>query len=179
MTETLMLHRFETGTPLDPLCFVTRGEVLIALDFDAVEARLQRLLERRFGGAVALAPTTASHPVGAALQAYLGGGLRALDALAVDGGGTAFQQRVWAALRAIPPGETLSYGGLAARLGTPNGARAVGLANGRNPINLVVPCHRLIGSTGALTGYGGGVARKRWLLAHEQAAAGAREQQRA
>lgn len=170
MTAGLMLHRFETGTPLDPLWFVTRGEVLMALDFGAVEGRLLRLLERRFGAGVPLGSGADGHPVGMALRAYLGGELRALDAVAVDAGGTAFQQRVWAALRTIPPGETSSYGALAGRLGSPNGARAVGLANGLNPINLFIPCHRLVGSTGALTGYGGGIARKSWLLAHERAA---------
>jgi methylated-DNA-[protein]-cysteine S-methyltransferase len=172
MTSQLLLHRFETGTPLDPLWFVTRDEVLIALDFDAVEDRLQRLLKRRLGREIGLTPASAGHPVATALRAYIGGDFGALDTVAVDGGGTAFQQRVWTALRSIPPGETSSYGALAARLGSPNGARAVGLANGLNPVSLFIPCHRLIGSTGGLTGYGGGIARKRWLLEHERAAAG-------
>jgi O-6-methylguanine DNA methyltransferase len=91
--------------------------------------------------------------------------------VAVATGGTAFQKSVWAALRQIPVGETLGYGALAARLGKPGAARAVGLANGLNPIGIVVPCHRVIGASGTLTGYAGGVERKAWLLAHEGARA--------
>ena len=82
--------------------------------------------------------------------------------------GTTFQQRVWQLLLQIPYGQTRSYGQLAELLGQPGAARAVGLANGRNPIGIVIPCHRVVGSQGALTGYGGGLERKRWLLAHEQ-----------
>ena len=85
-------------------------------------------------------------------------------------GGTPFQRAVWTGLTTIPPGETLSYGGLAARLGCPTAVRAVGTANGANPISVVVPCHRVIGADGSLTGYGGGIERKRWLLRHEGAA---------
>ena len=85
--------------------------------------------------------------------------------------GTAFQRTVWAMLTQIPPSVTWSYGELARRLGRPQASRAVGLANGANPIGIVVPCHRVIGSTGKLTGYGGGLHRKRWLLDHEQARA--------
>ncbi len=87
----------------------------------------------------------------------------------VDTGGTEFQRRVWAELRAIPPGSTRTYGELAARLGGPNASRAVGLANSQNPLSIVVPCHRLVGSDGSLTGYAGGLARKQWLLRHEGA----------
>ena len=86
--------------------------------------------------------------------------------------GTAFQQEVWAALRTIPYGESWSYGQLAAHIGRPLASRAVGLANGRNPVSIVVPCHRVVGSNGLLTGYGGGIERKRWLLDHEAGAAG-------
>ena len=84
--------------------------------------------------------------------------------------GTPFQRRVWTGLTTIPPGETLSYGALAAKLGCPRSVRAVGTANGANPISVVVPCHRVIGADGSLTGYGGGLERKRWLLNHEGAA---------
>jgi methylated-DNA-[protein]-cysteine S-methyltransferase len=86
--------------------------------------------------------------------------------------GTPFQQRVWAALRTIPYGETASYGEVAAAIGNPSAFRAVGAANGQNPISIVVPCHRVIGSHGALTGYGGGLDAKRWLLSHEAAHTG-------
>ena len=100
------------------------------------------------------------------LQAYFAGELKDFD-LSLAPQGTEFQQRVWRALRDIPYGETISYGELAARIGQPNASRAVGMANGQNPISIVVPCHRVIGADGTLTGYGGGIERKRWLLAHE------------
>jgi methylated-DNA-[protein]-cysteine S-methyltransferase len=101
------------------------------------------------------------------MRAYLAGELNALDRLPADAGGTPFQQEVWAALRTIPPGVTWSYKQLALRIGRPAAVRAVGLANGSNPIGIVVPCHRVIGANGTLTGYGGGLPRKRWLLEHE------------
>lgn len=100
------------------------------------------------------------------LAAYFAGELRVFNLDAV-GQGTPFQQKVWTALCEIPYGETISYGELARRIGQPTAARAVGLANGQNPISILVPCHRVIGANGALTGYGGGIERKRWLLAHE------------
>lgn len=102
------------------------------------------------------------------LAAYFAGRLRAFD-VALAPVGTPFQQRVWAALRAIPYGTTVSYGELAAAIGRPTAARAVGLANGRNPIGIIVPCHRVVGANGSLTGYGGGLPRKRHLLALEAA----------
>jgi methylated-DNA-[protein]-cysteine S-methyltransferase len=100
------------------------------------------------------------------LAAYFAGERRTFD-LPLKMAGTPFQRQVWAELGRIPFGETLSYGELAKRLGNPNGSRAVGLANGRNPIAIIVPCHRVIGSTGKLVGYGGGLARKQALLAFE------------
>ena len=102
------------------------------------------------------------------LLAYFAGELTTF-AVPVAASGTAFQQLVWAALREIPFGATTSYGALARAVGRPGASRAVGLANGRNPIAIIVPCHRVIGADGSLTGYGGGLTRKRWLLAHEQA----------
>jgi methylated-DNA-[protein]-cysteine S-methyltransferase len=102
------------------------------------------------------------------LVAYFAGERQTFD-VRLDASGTAFQQRVWQALTAIPYGATESYGGLATRLGKPSASRAVGLANGRNPIGIIVPCHRVLGANGALTGYGGGLPRKQWLLAHERA----------
>jgi methylated-DNA-[protein]-cysteine S-methyltransferase len=109
--------------------------------------------------------------VRAQLAEYFAGRRRDFD-LPLAPAGTPFQQRVWQALRAIPYGRTESYGALAARLGQPGAGRAVGLANGQNPIAIVIPCHRVIGAGGALTGYGGGLERKRWLLALEASAAG-------
>ena len=103
----------------------------------------------------------------ARLVAYFEGDLRAFDGLTLHMDGTPFQQRVWERLRDIEPGATTSYGQIAAGLGLRNGARAVGLANGSNPIAIVVPCHRVIGANGKLVGYGGGMPRKAWLLRHE------------
>ena len=101
--------------------------------------------------------------VAAQLDAYFAGELTIFD-VEMDLRGTEFQQRVWAELCEIPYGETISYGELAARIGNANASRAVGLANGRNPISIIVPCHRVIGADGSLTGYGGGLERKTWLL---------------
>jgi methylated-DNA-[protein]-cysteine S-methyltransferase len=105
-----------------------------------------------------------------ALDAYFRGEVHAVDAIDVDPDGTSFQRRVWAALRTIPVGETTSYGAIARALGMPTASRAVGAANGANPIWIVVPCHRVIGASGALTGYAGGLDVKRRLLAHEREA---------
>jgi methylated-DNA-[protein]-cysteine S-methyltransferase len=100
------------------------------------------------------------------LEAYFNGELTRFD-LKLASGGTPFQQRVWSALQEIPYGTTTTYGRLAEQLGDPKSVRAVGLANGRNPIAIIIPCHRVIGADGGLVGYGGGMTRKRWLLAHE------------
>lgn len=110
----------------------------------------------------------------AQLAEYFDGGRTTFD-VPLELGGTAFQRTVWAALRSIPYGETVSYGELAERIGRATASRAVGLANGRNPVSIIVPCHRVVGSTGDLTGYGGGVERKRYLLdfEHRHAAGGA------
>jgi methylated-DNA-[protein]-cysteine S-methyltransferase len=142
---------------------------LRAFDWSDHEPRMRVLLARHYG---AVRPTEAAVPaaLAAALDAYFAGDLRALDDLACETAGTPFQRKVWAALRDIPAGRTESYGQLAARIGHPTAVRAVGLANGSNPISIVVPCHRVIGADGSLTGYGGGLDRKRWLLAHEGAA---------
>ncbi|HEX5264621.1 MAG TPA: methylated-DNA--[protein]-cysteine S-methyltransferase, partial [Phenylobacterium sp.] len=104
-----------------------------------------------------------------AFEAYFRGEARALQTVPWQASGTDFQLKVWNALCTIPAGETLSYAGLAERIGRPTAVRAVGLANGANPVAVVVPCHRVIGTNGSLTGYGGGLPRKRWLLAHEGA----------
>jgi methylated-DNA-[protein]-cysteine S-methyltransferase len=108
-------------------------------------------------------------PAGAvsALDAYFGGDLTAIDGIAVEMNGTPFQQRVWAALRTVGAGRTASYAHIAREIGAAAAIRAVGAANGANPVAVIVPCHRIIGSNGSLTGYGGGLDRKQWLLKHE------------
>ena len=113
----------------------------------------------------------AADPAGAvtALSAYFAGALDALEHVPVELNGTAFQQRVWTRLRDVRPGTTASYRDIAVAIGAPAAVRAVGAANGANPVSLIVPCHRIVGSNGDLTGYGGGLDRKRWLLSHEAA----------
>lgn len=117
---------------------------------------------------VALVSPSHTRGVAAAFEDYFSSDLTALDRLPVFVHGSPFQRTVWSALREIPSGETWSYGDLARRIRNPKAVRAVGLANGANPIAIVVPCHRVIGADGSLTGYGGGLERKRWLLTHER-----------
>ncbi len=143
------------------------------LDFEDYEERMARLLRRHYGqGGWTVREAAAPTPARRALEAYFGGDALAIDTLQTATGGTDFQRQVWAALRAIPAGETVSYGALAARIGRPKAVRAAGLANGANPIGVIVPCHRVIGADGSLTGYGGGLPRKLWLLRHEGALGG-------
>jgi len=163
-----LLERLET--PLGQMLIATDEQgVLRAVDWHDYEDRLHVLLSRQYrGDTVALHPATAGSGVAPVIEAYFAGDIGAIDRLAVATGGTDFQRQVWKALRDIPPGETISYGTLAARIGKPAAVRAVGLANGANPIGVVVPCHRVIGANRSLTGYGGGLERKRWLLDHER-----------
>ncbi|MGH8143697.1 MAG: methylated-DNA--[protein]-cysteine S-methyltransferase [Steroidobacteraceae bacterium] len=175
MTETFQLETL--ATPTGRMLILTDGEQrLRAADWADHEDRMRRLLQRHYGD-FTIRPLRArglrargGSASRRALHAYFEGDLDAIGAIATATNGTDFQRRVWAALRRIRPGSVLSYGALAAELDRPTAARAVGLANGTNPIAIVVPCHRVIGADASLTGYGGGLARKRWLLAHEGAA---------
>lgn len=170
-TELRTLLRDELDTPLGRLALLTdeAGELHQVGWLDeqrrATRALLPDVVDPRYRVRAARDPGGAS----TALRAYFEGELRAIDALAVASIGTPFQREVWRALRDIPCGTTLSYRELARRIRRPNAVRAVGLANGQNPVGVVVPCHRVIGADGTLTGYGGGLERKRWLLAHERA----------
>jgi len=155
---------------LGTLVIVARDGRLCAVDFDDCRPRMVASIEWRYG-AVEFQRTPDPFGMGTKILAYLTGDLRAIDTLAVETGGTPFQQRVWAALRAIPAGKTVTYADLAREVGRPAAIRAVGTINGRNPLAIVVPCHRVIGSDGSLTGYAGGLWRKRWLLTHEGALA--------
>ncbi|HVW25494.1 MAG TPA: methylated-DNA--[protein]-cysteine S-methyltransferase [Polyangiaceae bacterium] len=169
--ENYTLHRMKT--PIGVACVVTdeRG-ALLAFDWADTEARMHGILARRGAGKVRLVEGRAPDDVRAALERYFDGEIRAIDGLRCAPSGTPFQETVWAALRAIPAGTTTTYGELATRIGAPGAARAVGLANNKNPVGVVVPCHRVIGADGSLTGYAGGLARKQWLLEHEARAAG-------
>jgi methylated-DNA-[protein]-cysteine S-methyltransferase len=168
--ETLKLDRI--ATPVGEVLLVTDVEGAVrALDFADYEGRMTWLLIRHAPGA-AVVEGRAPKTVRRAVEAWFGGDLSALDGLTVRTGGTEFQRTVWRALRTIPAGETRSYGQLAAAIGAPKAVRAAGLANGQNPIAVIVPCHRVIGANGTLTGYAGGLERKRWLLRHEGVAIG-------
>jgi methylated-DNA-[protein]-cysteine S-methyltransferase len=154
-------------TPIGIALLVTDADgALRALDWENYEARLRQLLRLHYG-VVVLRDAPASDDLKTALEEYFAGDLDSLKTINWRVAGTPFQRKVWTALTTIPAGTTTSYGKLAAQLGMPQAVRAVGHANGSNPVSVVVPCHRVIGANGSLTGYGGGLSRKRWLLEHE------------
>lgn len=166
MMDAMRLFRDQVDTPIGPMLILADERHLRVLEFADAMDRVGNWVGRRFGRPDLV---DARDPLGiaTALAAYFAGDLGAIDRVPATAGGTPFQERVWSALRRIPAGQTRSYAGLAREIGHDAAQRAVGAANGRNPIAVVVPCHRLVGSDGRLTGYGGGIARKRWLLAHE------------
>ena len=172
MAEILQLLTDRIDTPVGELLIATdlQGN-LRAVDWTDHENGLRRLLQLQYGEAgFRIEPAQNPHGLTDAIGRYFAGELRVIDTLPVQMVGTSFQRDVWQALRTIPCGSTISYGALAQQIGRPSAVRAVGLANGSNPIPIVVPCHRVIGSNGSLTGYGGGLQRKRWLLEHENSA---------
>jgi methylated-DNA-[protein]-cysteine S-methyltransferase len=164
-SETFGLDRLETPIGL-ALLVVDADGVLRALDWEDYAPRMQRLLRWHYG-TVILTEARAPESMRTALAGYFKGDLAALATIPWRVAGTPFQRKVWLALPKIPAGTTLTYGALAAQLDNPNAMRAVGHANGSNPVSVVVPCHRLIGANGSLVKYGGGLERKRWLLRHE------------
>ena len=170
MPEPLHLLVDLIPTPIGSLMIAAdrQGNLRVAL-FTEDEAVVSRRLQLHYGTTgFALHLTRDPHGLSTAISQYFGGELDAIDALPIATGGTPFQRKVWQELRNIPCGATTSYGDLALRIGHPTAVRAVGAANGDNPIAVVVPCHRVIGANGSLTGYGGGLERKRWLLDHEK-----------
>ena len=155
------------STPIGTALLVTDSEgALRALDWEEYEPRMRELLRLQYG-AVVLQHARSPRYLRAALRGYFKGDLDRLSTIQWRVAGTPFQRKVWTALPKIPPGTTMSYGAMAARLAMPRAVRAVGHANGSNPLSIVVPCHRLIGANGSLIKYGGGLERKRWLLKHE------------
>jgi methylated-DNA-[protein]-cysteine S-methyltransferase len=154
------------NSDIGSILIVTDSEKLCALDFADYEQRMMQFLQKRYAQ-LQLTPMVDPLGFSSRIRAYLQGDYASLDPIPVNPGGTAFQQQVWLALRSIAPGTTRSYGQLAAQLGHPKAARAVGLANSLNPIAIIIPCHRVIGANQSLTGYAGGLARKQWLLQHE------------
>lgn len=162
----LQLERWPS--PVGTLLLVTDNNgVLRALEFAENESRMLSLLRRHYGDSP-LTEGKAPAPLKRSLAAYFNGDIAALAHIETATAGTQFQREVWKALRSIPAGTTISYGQLAAKLGRKGASRAVGAANGANPIPIVVPCHRVIGADGSLTGFGSGLPRKRWLLDHEK-----------
>lgn len=159
----IQLQTFDS--PIGPLTVAERAGRVCLLHFGADGPAVDGLFERWYPGESRVRQPLPS--VGTVLRRYFAGQLDVLDTLAVELHGTPFQKQVWQALRKIPCGTTISYADLARRIGNPSAVRAVGTANGANPVAVIVPCHRVIGSDGSLTGYGGGLDRKRWLLAHE------------
>jgi methylated-DNA-[protein]-cysteine S-methyltransferase len=148
------------------ILLVSDSETLCALDFADYEHRTLQLLQKRYGQFLL---KEIKNPQGFSqrLQSYLEGDYSSVNEIPVSTGGTFFEQQVWSALRTIPVGAVVSYGQLAQQLGKPTASRAVGMANSRNPVAIVLPCHRVIGANASLTGYAGGLERKRWLLHHE------------
>jgi O-6-methylguanine DNA methyltransferase len=168
MSRLMRLRLERASSPLGTMLLVTDDDdALRALDFADCESRMHRLLRLHYG-TYALGAGPRSSALMWALTLYFNGELDALEMVRVATGGTPFQREVWSALRQIAPGATVSYGSLALQLGRRSASRAVGLANGSNPIAIIVPCHRVIGTNGALIGYAGGLVRKRWLLDHER-----------
>jgi methylated-DNA-[protein]-cysteine S-methyltransferase len=158
------------ATPFGPiLVAVDAQDRLCAVEFWNDEAEMRALLRRHYGAARAAFGKIAA-PIRQAFERYFAGDAQALKVVRWTTGGTEFQRKVWKALTTIPVGETWSYAQLATAIGKPKAVRAVGLANGANPVPIVIPCHRVIGANGSLTGFGGGLERKRWLLRHEGAA---------
>jgi methylated-DNA-[protein]-cysteine S-methyltransferase len=169
MAETLQLLLDRIDTPIGEMIIIADSDGnLRATDWTDHEPRTHDFLRLHYGKD-GFAITEARNPNGLshAIRNYFAGDLGAIDNLPTKTNGTPFQLQVWKALRGITHGTTISYATLANRIGRPTAVRAVGLANGSNPVGVIVPCHRVIGSNGSLTGYGGGIERKRWLLDHE------------
>ena len=162
--EVVQLTTLES--PIGPLSVAARGSRVCLVHFGKPSAYVRTSLSRWYPGGQVKEVDDAGG-ARAILRRYFDGDLRSLDEIDVELHGTEFQQRVWTALRSVPAGTTASYSELARRVGAPAAVRAVGAANGSNPVAVVLPCHRIIGSNGSLTGYGGGLHRKRWLLNHE------------
>ena len=165
--ERLLLDRLPT--PIGEVLVITdeMGR-LRALDWADCEDKMRVLLQRHYGS-ITITPGRPPQRLQQALSSYFAGEYSSLASVEWRTAGTSFQRLVWTTLTTIPPGQTLSYAVLAAKLGQPTAVRAVGRANGATPISIVVPCHRVIGTDGSLIGYGGGIGRKRWPLDHEAA----------
>lgn len=167
---TLQLIQDQILTPLGQALVLTdRKGNLRAFEWLDCKTRLVRLLKLHYGKDYEIVEGMRLSKASLLIGKYFDGDLKAIDKIKIETNGTAFQKKLWNALRKISPGKTMTYAQMAQKLGTPSGSRAVGAANGANPISLVVPCHRLVGTNGQLTGYAGGLHRKKYLLEHEGA----------
>ena len=168
---TERLTRTTLETPVGPMLALASDEALCALEFSSTGrmSRLEARLAKWYGAPEVRDGTNGViEQVRAWLDAYFAGKSADISALTLEMRGAEFERKVWGALRTLQPGEITTYGTIAKQLGSPGASRAVGLANGANPIAIIVPCHRVIGANGTLTGYGGGLDRKTWLLNHER-----------
>ncbi len=170
MPPPLRLLRARIASPVGELTLLGEGARLVAIGFEGYGERALAQLAAGLGeGEVEVEDVPDPAGAASALARYFDGELDAPRSVAVDPAGTPFQKRVWETLRHIPPGTTISYGDLALRIGQPTASRAVAQACGKNPVPIVVPCHRVLGSDGLLVGYAGGLMVKARLLAHEKA----------
>ncbi len=161
-----LLYVDEINSPIGKVTVIADDRALCHLDFSDCQDRIDRLLKTRYGD-YSLQTKKNLLDMRNRLKAYFAGQWNAFDELQLQTGGTQFQRKVWQVLASIPCGETLSYKQLARRIGQPTAVRAVANANARNPLAIIIPCHRVIASDGSLAGYAGGVRRKQWLLQHE------------
>ena len=164
-----VIHITTVESPIGELTLAARGERVCLLHFGPRDPQVNAALGRWYPGVPPSEVVAHPDPAGAvaALRSYFEGDLGALDRIAVEMNGTPFQKKVWTALRSVRAGTTVAYAEIARAILAPSSVRAVGAANGANPVAVIVPCHRIIGTNGTLTGYGGGLDRKRWLLDHE------------
>ena len=156
------------SSPIGDIQIFTEGESLVFLDFADNADRIEELMGKRYGDFEIVESENAAEMCDR-LDRYFNGDWSAFEGLNVSAGGTDFQKSVWEGLRAIPTGQSISYDQLARDVGNPNAIRAAASANARNPVSIVIPCHRVIGKNGAMRGYAGGIERKVWLLRHEGA----------
>jgi methylated-DNA-[protein]-cysteine S-methyltransferase len=167
---TLILIQDQILTPLGQALVLTdKKGALRAFEWLDCADRLARLLRLHYGTDYEITEGMRLSKASLLIGKYFDGDLKAIDKITVETNGTPFQKRVWAALRKVPAGQTITYSAMAKKVGAPSAVRAVGAANGANPISLVIPCHRMIGTSGKLTGYAGGLHRKKYLLEHEGA----------
>ncbi len=156
----------EIESPLGTIRVVTESGIVCAVDYDDCHERMTRLLRNHYG-LFEMIPSSMMSDAAIRLRAFFDGDVGAIESVKVSTNGTAFQKQVWSVLRSIPLGTTATYAWVANQIGNPKACRAVGLANGANPISVIVPCHRVIGANTKLVGYAGGLPRKEWLLHHE------------